>query len=76
MPLTSAVAAARENALPFQLVQGVVAVCVGREERFFLEGPFTQVQMPFQHKIRAPGMRDARRRWSLLLGQTWEEQLR
>lgn len=42
----------------------------------FLEGPFTQGQMPFQRKILAPEMRDIMRRWSLLLRKTWEEQLR
>lgn len=76
MLLTSAVAADRENTLPFQLVEGVVTVSVGREERFFLEGPFSQVQMPFQCKILAPRVMDIRRRWSLLLRKTWEEQLR
>ena len=36
MPLTSVVAAARENALPFQVVlERVVVACVGREECFF-----------------------------------------
>lgn len=40
---------------------------------FFLEGPFTQVQMPFHHKNSASGMRDIRRRedGGLFLRKTW-----
>lgn len=74
----SVVAAARENALLFQLVQlGCGSVC-GKRGVFFLEGPFTQVQMPFHNKISAPGVRDARRREDGVCssGKNGEEQLR
>jgi len=52
----------------------VVVLCVGRRS-VFLEEPFPQVQMPFQHKMLAAGLRDTMSS-SLLLRKTWEEQLR
>lgn len=78
MPLTSVVAAAGENAILFLLVQRGCGTVCGKGRVFILEGPFTQVQMPFHHKISAPGMRDTRRKEDGVCssGKHGEEQLR